>query len=230
VNQPVSTMAGCLGWRALLAFFYLGNSLAQDGFGLAEKGVAIAYPGLPAYYRPALISDQLKSRAAELRVIQPSSEELLPADGQLSKSFQLPPLKRSASANVRQLGRQLPWQLGKRSPPGFLIPWKLGKRSGLDVVGSRAKKSGEPGTNDANYVWNNILRSPQGFRFHDGFGSFRHSARYKRAWDMKQELNSIPLLGKRQENALAQLMLPSDVPLTRSKQTATERSAVFQPM
>lgn len=99
----------------------------------------------------------------------------------------------------------VPWSYGppgKRSPPGFLLPtWKLGKRVEVpDSVIDADRKRSPPRKDDAHFVWNNILRTPQGFRFHDSFGDYMQTSRYKKAESLHRELNSVPLMGKRQED------------------------------
>ncbi|XP_023345343.1 uncharacterized protein LOC111714465 isoform X3 [Eurytemora carolleeae] len=99
---------------------------------------------------------------------------------------------------------------GHKFTPG----WRIGKRSGYEASGRRmfdesfAKRS-SPRRESGQFVWDNILRSPQGFRFHDNFGDYSLSSRFKREKLMRTELNSIPLMGKRQESSDADFLSQS---------------------
>jgi len=61
---------------------------------------------------------------------------------------------------------------------------------------SAIKRSAIP--NDWNSPWENMVRSPQGFRFHDGGHDFlSRDVMYKRGEDFTSNLNSVPMIGKR---------------------------------
>lgn len=61
---------------------------------------------------------------------------------------------------------------------------------------SASKRSAIP--NDWNSPWENMIRSPQGFRFNDGGHDFlSRDVMYKRGGDFTSNLNSVPMIGKR---------------------------------
>jgi len=101
-----------------------------------------------------------------------------------------------------------PWKPSKREYPKKVRPsWRYGKRdiplrvlSDNENEEGRPKRAGDP-REETPYAWDNIIRSPQGFRFHDHFGDNYYSSRYKRARDLLRELNSVPLIGKRLEDS-----------------------------
>ena len=59
-----------------------------------------------------------------------------------------------------------------------------------------SKRSAIP--NDWNSPWENMIRSPQGFRFNDGGHDFlSRDVMFKRGVDFNSNLNSVPMIGKR---------------------------------
>ena len=74
------------------------------------------------------------------------------------------------------------WHLGKRQPSKLFLSSWLGSilKPSSTAVGTPSKRSAVP--SDWSSPWNNMLRSQQGFRFHEGGSDlFNRNLMYKRA-------------------------------------------------
>jgi len=86
--------------------------------------------------------------------------------------------------------------------PGKRAPWTSAWGALLQPAHSKGssraanKRSAIP--NDWNSPWENMIRSPQGFRFNDaGHDFLSRDVMYKRGGDFTSNLNSVPMIGKR---------------------------------
>jgi len=83
--------------------------------------------------------------------------------------------------------------------PGKRAPWTSAWGALLQPTHTKTKTSKRSAIpNDWNSPWENMIRSPQGFRFNDGGHDFlSRDVMYKRGGDFTSNLNSVPMIGKR---------------------------------
>jgi len=85
---------------------------------------------------------------------------------------------------------------GKRAP--WTSTWGALVKPTTTQEKSRSENKRSAIPNDWNSPWENMIRSPQGFRFHDAGTDFlSRDVMYKRGGDFTSNLNSVPMIGKR---------------------------------